>query len=214
MKPTALATLGSLGLVALMGCSSSEEAPRKKPKLTKEQAKARAKQRRTAPPPPEIPEVKFTFKKAKLRKQVLPEFERQAGVRITWDGPERKVSLRLTRPVPWPEALHLVCQFTNTHLTKDYQGRYLLKDGYGGTLGSSDEALAELEGSGATASGSGRSSGRARAATYDAPSSSGGGGGYRSTTANSRSSGAPGGGVVKYNKGNTAGQILNKSTNR
>ena len=108
----------------------------------------------------------------------------------------------------WREALELVCQFTNTHTTTDYQGRLVLKDGYGGTL-TSDEGLLEEERrrqarlrSGAGSGGAGSSSGS---------SSSGGSGSYRATTENSRGSRNPSG--VGYNKGRDPTKIFD-SVNR
>lgn len=80
--------------------------------------------------------------KADLATQVLPLFEEQVGLTIVWRGDPRQLTLRLTQPVPWEEALSLVCQFTRTHPTRDYQDRIVLKDGWGGDLGDGDlEAL-------------------------------------------------------------------------
>ncbi|MCO5172550.1 MAG: hypothetical protein M9894_40150 [Planctomycetes bacterium] len=80
--------------------------------------------------------------RADLAAEVLPLFEEQVGLTILWRGDPRQLTLRLTQPVPWEEALSLVCQFTRTHPTRDYQNRIVLKDGWGGDLGDGDlEAL-------------------------------------------------------------------------
>ncbi|MCW8139628.1 MAG: hypothetical protein KIT58_12090 [Planctomycetota bacterium] len=76
--------------------------------------------------------------KADLATQVLPLFEEQVGLTIVWRGDPRQLTLRLMQPVPWEEALSLVCQFTRTHPTRDYQDRIVLKDGWGGDLGDGD----------------------------------------------------------------------------
>ena len=70
------------------------------------------------------------------------------------------------------------------------------------------EALAELSDQGA-----GPQKGRSGRGTSGPPGSksSSGSSGYRSTTTNSRSSGSPGGGAVKYNRGNSPGDALRKA---
>ena len=72
--------------------------------------------------------VAFAFRGADLETQVLPAFADQAGVQIIWQGEPRSLTLRLTQPTPWPDALDLVCQFTKTHATRDWQGRLILRD--------------------------------------------------------------------------------------
>lgn len=104
--------------------------------------------------------VAFAFEDADLETHVLPLFERQAGVVILWEGEPRTLSLRLTNPTPWQNALDLVCQFTRTHATRDWQGRLILKDGWHGRPTS--ETLDDITGSGTRGSGS-VSSGRSGA---------------------------------------------------
>jgi hypothetical protein len=96
--------------------------------------------------------VSFAFRGADLATEVLPTFQEQAGVTILWNGENRSLTLRLTDPLPWNEALELVCQFTKTHATKDWQGRLVLKDGWHGRATS--ETLADLTQDGQRGSGS------------------------------------------------------------
>src|SRR5687767_8039758 len=55
-------------------------------------------------------QVMFTVNRADLAGEVLPLFEQQVGIRITWIGDARPVTLRLSHPMDWQEALSLVCQ--------------------------------------------------------------------------------------------------------
>lgn len=132
-------TRSALLVVALLlaGCASTEEPARSAPPPPVDDAAA---------PPPSPPrrsdQVLFSVTQADLATQVLPLFEQQVGVVIRWHGDPRTVTLRLTQPLHWEEALELVCQFTRTHPMRDYQGRIVLKDGWGGDLGDGDlEAL-------------------------------------------------------------------------
>src|SRR5687767_15812185 len=54
-------------------------------------------------------QVQFTVNRADLSSEVLPLFEQQVGIRITWLGDSRPVTLRLTQPMNWEDALSLVC---------------------------------------------------------------------------------------------------------
>jgi hypothetical protein len=76
--------------------------------------------------------VLLSVKNADLTKTVLPLFEKQVGVKIKWVGTPRKVSLRLVQPMPWQDALELVAQFTNTHVSTDHAGRVILKGKWSG----------------------------------------------------------------------------------
>lgn len=135
--------------------------------------------------------VQFTVEKRPLD-EVLKIFEDQVGLRIAWRGEPRPVSLRLAQPMRWEDALSLVCQFTRTHVARDYQGRYQLKDGYGGTLGNDDDVDALLkeqggeraEGAGSSGGGrvtAGRSGGGASGGSAGSAGGSSGGTRYNET---------------------------------
>ncbi len=198
----AVAVVLALGWV---GCASEEPAP--------EPAAAPAPARRAtiettggaaeaAPAKRRPGEVLFRFEKADLARVVLPEFERQAQVKVLWDGEPREVTLRLHQPMPWRQALELVCQWTKTHVTKDYQGRLVLKPGYGGTLDDGAQAGSGQQG--------GRSTGRA---SSGARGSSGG-----AATSAGASGAAPAGdrGIPQptgaYSGGDEAGRLLRGTT--
>lgn len=178
MRSLLLLTLAATPL--LSGCASEEQAPPPPPPTNT----------RPADPPVAAPATKaasaemmvLKVQKADLATVVLPEFERQVNVKIIWLGDPRPVTLRLTQPVHWQEALKLVCQFTKTHLTTDYQGRKVLKDGWGGELGDGDIDSLQRSGRGSISSStSGRSGGGAGGGSQPAwnggGSSQGGGGG-------------------------------------
>lgn len=181
----------------VVGCGSHPKPAPKKPSAPVEQ------------PPEELPEVSkpgmvlFRASKASLRGEILPKFEEQAGVRITWTGSERLVSIRMIHPMEWREALELVCQFTRTHVTTDYQGRLVLKDGYGGTL-TSDNALLEEER---------RRQNRSLRKSSGVPTGSSGGSStpskpYRETVENTRGSGGSTNEGVEYNKGRKPNSVF------
>ncbi len=175
------ATLLSASLL-LCACSSEEKKapPPPPPTIARPADPAPA----AAAPPKQAPEtVVLSVRQADLATVVLPEFERQVGVHIIWLGDPRPVTLRLTHPMDWHEALKLVCQFTKTHLTTDYQGRKVLKDGWGGELGDGDIDSLQRSGRGTISS---SSSGR--------NSSGGGGGGSQPAWNGGGSSGGGSGG--------------------
>ena len=174
----------SLGVV---GCTTTGDVVIKK----KKKKKKRTKRTVTRVQVDKVRTVKFKVKNVGLREVVLPLFEKQAGVKIKWNGEERQLSLRLTNPMPWRDALNLVCQFTNTHLAEDYRGRLILKDHYGGTLGNSAQAD-ELAGKKTSGGKIARPGSRRRRASG---SSSGGGQVYVPDKSPS----------VGYNKGNKPG---------
>lgn len=146
------------GALVLLGCASEPdaaetegpptleaEAPQPEPEASVEQVEGIRVARAggaTAPPPVERrraaaeqgPRVLINARDLTLR-EVLEQVEGQTGARIRWEGDERRLSLRLVRAMPLSEAIDLICQFTDTHLTRDYQGRLWLKDGWGGDLG-------------------------------------------------------------------------------
>ncbi|RMG17784.1 MAG: hypothetical protein D6731_03445 [Planctomycetota bacterium] len=189
--------LGCVVAVLSCGCGAApaRDAPRKRA-------------RRAAPPkaPPEAPakraeEVCFSVDDAPLRGEVLPIFARQAGVSIRWDGPEKRVRLRLVRPVHWTVALDLICRSAGVHLARDYRGKFVLKSGYGGSLGSDEDVAALLE---AQRQGGRRSSARRRSGAGSvAPDP---GGGYRETTRNARGSRSYEG----YNSGNRPTELFDR----
>src|SRR5690606_37216299 len=108
--------------LALGGCAAEEPAPAPEPVAADMDAPAPVAHRRNE-------QVLFSVTGADLATQVLPPFEQQVGVVVRWQGGPRTLTLRLAQPVRWEEALNLVCQFTRTHPTRDYQGRIILKDG-------------------------------------------------------------------------------------
>jgi hypothetical protein len=168
----------------LCACSSEEKAPPPPPPpastrpVDSPPAAAAPQAQKQAPET-----IVLSVRQADLATVVLPEFERQVGVRIIWLGDPRAVTLRLTHPMDWHEALKLVCQFTKTHLTTDYQGRKVLKDGWGGELGDGDIDSLQRSGRGtissSTRGSSGSSSRGGGQAAYNGGggSSDGGGGG-------------------------------------
>lgn len=184
----------------LCACSSEEKAPPPPPPPPTTRP---ADPPPAAPPPSQkrAPEtVVLSVRQADLATVVLPEFERQVGVKVLWLGDPRAVTLRLTQPMHWTEAMKLVCQFTKTHLTTDYQGRRVLKDGWGGELGDGDIESLQRGGRGSISS---STSGRG--------TSSGGGGGGPSAS----SGGSDGGGgsaipqpTGAYSGGAEAGALL------
>ena len=180
-------TLVSLTLLAVAlgpGCASEPAAPEPAPAAT-----AKAPARKPAPQRPRglrEGQVLFSVASADLRGEVLPLFESQAGVKIIWEGPPKQVSVRLSAPLDWELAMDLVCRFTRTHLTKDYRGRYVLKEGWGGDLGGGEtltgvrrSGAAPAAGGGASragggASGGGASGGATSSETYDGSYGTGG----------------------------------------
>lgn len=134
-----------LALLVLPACASSDEPPAAQP------VAAAAATPEVEAAPRRNQQVLFSVTKADLATQVLPLFEQQVGVVVRWLGEPRVLTLRLSQPVHWEEALSLVCQFTKTHPTRDYQGRIVLKDGWGGDLGDGD--LSGTQGGGGQAGG-------------------------------------------------------------
>lgn len=194
----------------LVACSSSEPEPAAEPARTTAAQPAQPAQAQPAKriavsgTRPEAPaarprsgaipagHVMFTVERRPLD-EVLGLFEQQAGIKIAWKGEPRPVSLRLKQPMQWNHALELVCQFTRTHLARDYQSRWVLKDGYGGTLGDDADVAALLkeqkQGGGGISSEGG----------YVAPRASGGSsGGYGAAASN-------GGGGTRYNETGSGG---------
>jgi hypothetical protein len=173
------------------GTSTSEVRTRKKKKKKKKKKKGTVRADLG-------PTVLFTVKNASLN-AVLPKFEEQIGVRIHWRGSDRKLSLRLTRPTPWKDALDLVCQFTKTHPTTDYQGRIVLKDGWGGSLGD-DVTIEELAGGTKKPEGAGGTASRGTS----------GSSGRSASSSSSSSSSGQGGPTATYTKGTKPGEIFGK----
>jgi hypothetical protein len=195
----------TLALVLLLAACASEEAPppASPPPPGRAQLVTATTPAPAPPPAQKVGTVLFSVSRADLSSEVLPLFEQQVGVKVLWIGEPRQVSLRLTQPMPWPDALDLVCQFTSTHPTRDYQGRLVLKDGWGGDLGDGDlKALAAGgHGSVGTTSGGG--------------SAAGGGGGGSGPAWNGGGGAAPaasGHGIPQptgaYSGGAEAGQLL------
>lgn len=77
-------------------------------------------------------EVYFKFDEADLTTDVLPLFQSQVGLRIRYRGPARAVTLRLTAPMRWEQALDLVARFSNTHLKRGANGKLELRNRFGG----------------------------------------------------------------------------------
>ncbi len=176
----------ALGLLAISpGCSSSSSEPEAAPQTTSSKRKRR--KRRAAKPPPKAPRdipaghVLFDVKRADLKTQVLPIFLSQAGVEIKWGGPPREVTMRLLKPVHWRDALSLVCRFSDTHLVRDYTGRWVLREGWSGDL---DGDIPEEKGGTPPSSSGGGVAARGRA---------GGGSSAGSGSSSSRSSGSSAG---------------------
>jgi len=96
----------------------------------------------------EIPagKVLFSVQDADLMTEILPLIEEQAGVSIRYRGKPRSVSLRLVEPIGWEEAIELVNRFTKTHLTRDYQGRFVLKSKYGGEPDEESSGFDDVDG--------------------------------------------------------------------
>lgn len=77
-------------------------------------------------------EVYFKFDEADLTTEVLPLLNRQVGLRVRYRGPARAVTLRLTAPMHWKQALDLIARFSNTHLKRGADGKLELRNRYGG----------------------------------------------------------------------------------
>lgn len=77
-------------------------------------------------------EVYFKFDEADLTTDVLPTLQDQAGIRVRYRGPARAVTLRLTAPMHWEQALNLIARFSNTHLKRGAQGKLELRNRFGG----------------------------------------------------------------------------------
>ncbi|MGE0712238.1 MAG: hypothetical protein AB7N76_32545 [Planctomycetota bacterium] len=90
-------------------------------------------------------EVFLNVEDADLSTDVLPLIDQQVGVHVRYQGPARKVTLRLTQPLDWEEALKLVAQFTNTHLSRDRRGAWVLRSQYGGKVQESDDLDGQLD---------------------------------------------------------------------
>lgn len=199
------------------GCSSSSSEPEAAPQATKKK-RGRRKRRATKQPPKQegfLPRghVLFDVKKADLKTQVLPLFFRQAGVEIKWSGPPRAVTMRLLKPVHWRDALSLVCRFSDTHLVRDYTGRWVLRDGWSGDL---DGNIPEEKG------GPPPSSTGANVAARRSSTSGGASGGGARSPARSSSGSAPSGAQTWQNNygggdnaaGRTARGLLKGTTTR
>lgn len=201
--PWCMRHLTAAVVLLLVGCGSSEPPPEKEPAPARQAPPAPAPA--PAPTPtagtrPRVPHVHFVVKDADLATEVLPLFEQQAGIKALWTGDPRKVTLRLVNPIPWPDALDLVCQFTKTHPTRDYQDRLVLKNGWGGSLGDGDLRALERKSAASGARNSSSSSGGSTGG-----SGSGGSGG-------SGNGGSGGGGIPQptgaYSGGEEANRIL------
>ena len=195
-----------IGSSMLMGCASTEAEPevaeQEEEEVESEEAR-RARLRRTKTTLP-AGHVKFTVKDADLKEVVLPLIQKQAGVRITWTGSARRVKrLRFSEPVHWEDAMALVCQFTNTHLTRDYQGRRVLRHGYSGRLESNARPRSRSNG-GRPQAGRGPSS----LPTRSSARSSGSGRAGATTWENTY------GGSPSNSSGDTAKRLLKGTTNR
>lgn len=199
------------GLVLLAGCASEQPAPRPRvAPAAPTAAAARPLDGRSSRVPAGHMLVNVT--KADLSTQVLPLFQQQVGITIIWTGDPRLVTLRLSQTIPWNEALSLICQFTKTHPTKDYQGRLILKDGWGGDLGDGDIRALQQQGSANNVSSRGGQGGGGRA------SASGGGGNPAWSGGAAPASGGGGNGIPQptgaYSGGDEAGRLLRGANTR
>ena len=151
----------------------------------------------------------FTVEEADLQQVVLPIFAAQVGKEISWRGDPRKVSLRLTQPVHWLGVLDLVCRFTRTHPTRTYQGKMVLKDGWGGELGGEEEIeLISTQGPpGTGGSKGGRSDGTPRGGDSGSAGTSGGAETFSGSY-------GTGGNSSAYSGGDTAKKLLEGTTTR
>lgn len=206
-------------LVALLltACATEEAAPPPPPPPPPDQgyvgsADGRAPEQRSSRVPAGHMLVNVT--KADLSTEVLPLFEQQVGVTITWHGDPRPVTLRLTQTMPWDEILSLVCQFTKTHATKDYQGRLVLKDGWGGDLGDGDIRALQAQGAATVSSRGGQRGGSRGGAGGGAGSNPGWSGG----SAPASGGGGSGSGIPEptgaYSGGAEAGRLLRGANTR
>jgi hypothetical protein len=152
MKKTAL-----LLSIALLGCTSAtkekEHQPQPPPRVEAQPAQEGPAQAQGEPkgepiaismkkgdkrtpeaayqgaPPPGY--VCFDFKDVDLEKVAMPLFSNQAGIKIEYHGPSKNLTMRFDPPVKWQEALGLLCQWTQTHVTRsNIAGRLELKLGY------------------------------------------------------------------------------------
>jgi hypothetical protein len=207
-------------IVALLltACASEEAAPPPPPAPPADQgyvgsADGRVREQRSSRVPAGHMLVNVT--KADLSTEVLPLFEQQVGVTITWHGDPRPVTLRLSQTMPWDEILSLVCQFTRTHATKDYQGRLVLKDGWGGDLGDGDIRALQAEGAATVSSRGGQRGGSRGGAGSSAGSNPGWSGGSAPASGGGGTSGS---GIPEptgaYSGGAEAGRLLRGANTR
>lgn len=203
-------------LCLLTACASGDPEPDPKPRVSKRDQKirkgkrAKATEKRVAPPVVvEADMVQFEVNKADLRYEVLPLIRKQAGVHIRYSGPPRTVTLRLLKPIHWRDAMRLVCQFTRTHLVRNYQGQFALEDGWSGELKSDlAESRSESRDSGrGGVSASGKQAPKpARRGGAASTRGSGSGSGYVPTVENTY------GGGAQNASGRTAQNLLKNTT--
>jgi hypothetical protein len=118
-----------------IGPASGESAPKERVRtgVSSANGQAQARPRRLKPG-----EVLFHLENADLSTVVLPLLEEQAGIKLGLQTKSRPVTLRLVQPIHWEAALDLVCRFANVHVTKDHAGKIVVRNSYGGELGSSE----------------------------------------------------------------------------
>jgi len=123
--------------VAALGCLLACAPPEKKRRRRERPARAGQPSPEPSPepspvepaPPPAPPErqVQFEVVDADLAREVLPLFKEQAGVWIQYEGPPRTVTLALRNPVPWREAISIICTFTDGSLVDLGGGVFTLR---------------------------------------------------------------------------------------
>lgn len=68
--------------------------------------------------------VQLRVRDADLARRVLPLFQEQAGVDITYDGPPQSITLLMQQPMPWRAALDLLLEFTRVRIRTE-NGRHI-----------------------------------------------------------------------------------------
>jgi hypothetical protein len=119
-----------------IGPASGESAPKERVRtgVTSTNGQGQARPRRLKPG-----EVLFHLEDADLSSVVLPLLEEQAGIKLGLQTKSRPVTLRLVQPVHWETALELVCRFADVHVTKNHAGKIVVRNSYGGQLGSNED---------------------------------------------------------------------------
>lgn len=93
--------------------SSATARPPNEPHVAARDRGPTRERKRAAEPAVPAGHVCLRVRNADLASEVLPLFERQAGVKLMYRGEDARLTLQMRDPVPWREGLDLVCQVAN-----------------------------------------------------------------------------------------------------